>query len=372
MAWPASGRVCKLSINHSLVSGSLSQFPVLITAAMLPAEAITSGGSHAMRSDGGDVRFALDALGNSPLHSGVKSISLNANPSLSSFYCHTGVTAVDGTSNGDIYVYYGNSSVTTPAASDASWGRNGIWGGNYLGAWPLGNGSSIDLTDWTGNANTLFQNGAVNSVAGLIDGGIQPDSASFLSASDAGGGFDISTFSMSGWIKITGSSGTYSNAMFGQRGGSTGQYCRLLALLSNNYGAFQIYNGTSIYSFGGTWSFNTWYYIVVSVSGGSVTCYQNGTSLGTQSIAVGSSTNVPFLIGNDGNFNNEYFNGIITECRFPNVAITNSWQATEYANQSASGQTNFYSAGTPRSYSPGFLNQFGNFNSLMTGNFVNG
>lgn len=99
-----------------------------------------------------------------------------------------------------IYVFYGNSAVTTDQSN-----RNSTWDSNFVGVWHFGSPTSLDLTDSTSNANNGTNHGAT-ATTGKIGG-----AANFVSASsqyvDLGNGASLNitgSISVEAWVTLVG------------------------------------------------------------------------------------------------------------------------------------------------------------------------
>ena len=68
MAFPVDwGRQCELEIDHTKLSGNVSNFPVLLTEDTLPLEMFDADGSYPAINGGGDIRFSSDINGETQL-----------------------------------------------------------------------------------------------------------------------------------------------------------------------------------------------------------------------------------------------------------------------------------------------------------------
>ncbi len=143
-----------ITVDHTKVSATLTNFPVLVT--------ISNDNdlkNHVTSVNGYDLVFT-DAGGNLLDHeleswdgSTGTLVALVRIPSLSS------------TTDTVIYMFYGNSGVTTSQEN-----KTGVWDSNFKGVWHLPNGSTLTANDSTSNGNNGTNYG-VTATAGKIDGG---------------------------------------------------------------------------------------------------------------------------------------------------------------------------------------------------------
>src|SRR5207245_3398226 len=90
------------------------------------------------------------------------------------------------------YILYGNASVTTDQSN-----KTGVWDGNFVGVWHLGNGTTLDASDSTSNAD----NGTISSASvttGEVDGGANFSASGQISI-PASTPFTSGSFTVSLW-----------------------------------------------------------------------------------------------------------------------------------------------------------------------------
>lgn len=158
-----------LSTQSSLVSGSgsLSNFPVLVTHTHVPDEAW----KH-INVDGSDIRFSSDEVGVTELAFEIVKIDTTAKE----LECWVKVTSVSGTVNTNFYLWFGNKSATAYGATD-TYGRNNVWT-NYQAVYHF---ESL-LTDSKG-ANDLTNNNTVGQATSKINQGANVTSGNTRSLS---------------------------------------------------------------------------------------------------------------------------------------------------------------------------------------------
>lgn len=126
----------ELSINHSLIDTSLTNFPVLVTL-----DAGNFDFSHA-NTTGEDVRFVL-LDGRTVLN--YERERHDQGSELAEYWVN--VTSVSSSANTTFYLYYGNT-----AASDSE-NITGVWDANYKGVWHMTDATTSTVLDSTSNNN---------------------------------------------------------------------------------------------------------------------------------------------------------------------------------------------------------------------------
>ena len=152
-----------ITISHTKVPNTdQTNFPVLIS---LPANTYadlktTANGGSVTSANGYDIVFTSDAGGTIPLayeregYSGTTGAMID----------WVNVPTVSHTTDTVIYLFYGNSSVTTDQSN-----ARGTWNSNYMGVWHFPNGTTLSANDSTSNGNNGTINGAT-ATSGEIEG----------------------------------------------------------------------------------------------------------------------------------------------------------------------------------------------------------
>lgn len=354
-------RQCPLTIQHAKVTADQVNFPVLVgyncvgNETNLPDEMIQTGNQYAAQSDGGDIRFTLDAAGNTPLHSEIVIWSQNA--TLASAKAEIWVKLPNVYSGSDVtfYVWYHTSTAQPkPAAGDATWGSQGVWSNGYIGVWHLQESASPALDSSSTGTSVPSSGSPTFGAAGKVGAGVTTsgniylDISNFLSTS-SGSALALlnSNMTVSMWAKpsstlgagrrLVCTGGSYLAEGWGltENGGTSPVALRFAALGQTTA---QMSN-TEITT-------GSWTYVVATKDGTNLRSYTQGTKQDT--IAQGYSTGSPgadFSIG--GLPGNQMFDGTLDEVRVANVVRSDTWISTEYNNQSDPGS--FITRGTPTS-----------------------
>jgi hypothetical protein len=133
-----------------------------------------------------------------------------------------------------------------------------------------------------------------------------------------------STGTIEAWVmpNWTAGSQSYNPAVLAQRLGNASDYS---IHIRNGLNAIDLYTSPSgVVSWSYTMTKGTWYHLAFVYSGGTVTCYVNGTSLGSVSASMGTSTGYPLSIGatDYSTYFQEFWTGSIDEVRIWNTALS--------------------------------------------------
>ena len=149
-----------VTIDHTQVPNTdQTNFPVLFNTTDALLKTVANGG-HVQSANGYDIIFTSDAAGTAKLDHEIESY----NASTGQFIAWVRIATLSHTTDTTIYLFYGNSNVTTSQEN-----KTGVWNSDYKGVWHLPNGSTLTANDSTGNGN----NGSVTAAtatAGQIDG----------------------------------------------------------------------------------------------------------------------------------------------------------------------------------------------------------
>jgi hypothetical protein len=342
-----------ITIDHTKVSGDLVNFPVLVN---LPTD--TSLAGHA-QADSDDILFTTSNVSwnsgttNDRLpHEIEKYTSSNGN-----LQAWIKIPNLSSTTDTVIYMYYGNSGVTSQQNKTAVWDSSTKMV-QHMSQDP--SGSAPQMLDSTQYANNGTSSGTMTSgdlATGQIDGATDFDGTD--DKIDMGNGNSLNVnrdITVSIWLKPNDLDGWQQTVY--KDWSSSGAY--LLALYNSN-ATLQMKNSDGAAfsaSFNSVMTIGSWYHVVgaYSDSDKSVKIYVNGVKASTDGVASGIVLNT---IGNTylGTSGAATFNGQIDEVRISNTARSASWIATEYANQSKPDE--FYTLGIEEVSSPANLSSFG-------------
>lgn len=320
-AWTGWQYLKVITLNHTRVAGTQTNFPVLI--------AITDDhelAAHA-RADGADLVFT-DTNGNLlAFEIETSYLPTGGNTGGTQARAWARIPVLSSTTDTVINLRYGNSLCATSRQNTAQ-----VWTNGFVGVWHLGESAS-PAYDSTANATTLAGNsGSTFGAPGQIGDGVSFDgSTGFLTTNNAGG------------LVLAGSPGTisawiYPRTLFaGERIceiGTTGtaEGYQFAIAVGNTFRFGFAANG--LVSSTATVSSNRWQQIAAAWDGTNVRFYLQGAAAGTAAYAFYPQNNgTTFKIGDSVQFVGKW-NGLLDEVRISSVARSAGWMATEYNNQS--------------------------------------
>jgi hypothetical protein len=306
-------------------------FPVLISGMYTYLATMANGGS-VTNANGYDIVFTSDAAGTNLLP--YERESYNATGVVNLW---VQVPVVSHTTDTVIYLWYGNSSVTTDQSN-----RIGTWDGSYKGVWHLGNGVVLSGTDSTANGNNGTISGAT-ATTGKMDGGANFNGTSSHITLNTAGSL-VAPYTIEEWAEPA--NGNNLQGLFGSRTPADTSFDAKLTG-SGVHGDVGTGSGWLATSADGSFGYapNSWHHVVYTVTSGGYTIYADGAVVGSGSVSGSGllyDANHVLQVGWTG-FTGEYFAGALDEVRVSSVARTGDWIATEYNNQFS--PATFYTVG---------------------------
>lgn len=152
-----------ITIDHTQVSGStdLTDFPMLFSVTD-PDLRTTANGGKVTSPNGDDILFrALDDATCGGVGLAPCTLDHEIESYTGKLVAWVRIPVLSATSDTTIYVYYGNSSITSPTENPT-----GVWEANYKGVWHLHD----DFEDSTSNNNDGTNNGSANDTGHIADG----------------------------------------------------------------------------------------------------------------------------------------------------------------------------------------------------------
>jgi hypothetical protein len=329
-----------ITILASRVQGSLTDFPVLISIPANNEMKHVGVGGHVQNSNGYDIAFRA-ADGITPLAHEVESYS-STNGEMIAW---VKVPALSSSADTVIYIYYGDSSVTSSLENP-----NSVWDANFKGVWHLKNSSTSSFSDSTSNGNIATNNGTTN-IAGQILQGRDFNGSSYMTTAST----ELKTandFTISLWFKADNTS-YYKHLIWQGQSGANGWGAEQEMHLT--LGMFDKINNKLVFFLGNTdpgSSSNTiaiskdfsntsdWHHVAVVVSNMSSTpsamLYLDGgapvSDTGSIARTDRSSWNKGFQFGRP-DADQRYFDGKLDEVRIATTSRSVDWIKTEYNNQ---------------------------------------
>ncbi|MBW2059142.1 MAG: DUF2341 domain-containing protein [Deltaproteobacteria bacterium] len=339
----------KITIQASKVDADLSYFPVMIK---LTGTDFTDLEGDVTDPDGDDIVFRASNM-KTPLPHEIEVYDETNNI----LVAWVKVTSLSSTSNTDIYMFYGNSCITSPTELPGD-----VWNcdpsnanDDYVSVWHLNDtptGSSNDIQDSTSNSNdeTSGNMDSSNQVSGKIDGSLDFNgSDEYAYDSDTGSGSQTpsTAITVSLWIKPDAIKAGYP---FGTGLNSGNNQGVDVATTSGGVMMFEIGNGSTFQTLDSSGSYSTsWIYVVVTWDGSTMKIYLDGSQDSNTASLSGSISYDQWegtSIGRGWN-NGGHFDGTIDELRISDSARSADWISTEYNNQS--DPSTFYTVGSEQS-----------------------
>jgi len=349
-----SGYDCRkqLTVDASRVSGSsdLNNFPMLVSFTDADLATLVNGGD-VTNGDGYDIVFT-SADGTTLLSHEI----LSYDPTVGTYLAFVSINTLSATTDTDIWMYYGNNTVTMDPSTSATWDAN------YEAVLHLqesGNGSDGEFLDATSNNHHGTGGGLAG--AGTAAGTPSRTTGKFEFAQDFNDGTSpqnhirLDAVNDATWTAVTvqawiNADDTGDDRVFGKSWG-TGSNNQTW-LLRKNASSIGVRMRTNTNNNGGFDPFNyntgSWYHAAATwdAADNQLRVFVNGveqgnTTLNGATLFTSPSVDEP-TIGNTGTLNRG-FDGQLQEARLSNIARSADWLATEFNNQD--DPSTFYSVG---------------------------
>lgn len=340
MALTGFGRKCAITIDHTKVGATLTDFPILLTKDTLPSEMFDADGSNPALNGGGDIRFSSDADGNTQLACEVVAFVTDNDPANGSAEIWVKIPSLSSSTDTVIYVWYNKSGESQPAVDD-TYGRNAVW--SDVDAYFHLEESSGSRVDSAGNM-ALTDSGSPSNTTGKIGSSIILNGTNqFIYKSSLA---KSNPHTLDFWV--------YENS---RKYSADPASSRVIYYSHVNYAELASNNGSLYYAgTGGAWRgtgytlpFQTWTKITVVTTTSGITIYANGTSVYSYASDKHADFNNQFNIGVwgvSGNYKG-YFNGSIDGFKMYGGTPASGQLVTEYNNQNS--PATFAVEGTPES-----------------------
>jgi hypothetical protein len=319
----------KISINHTLVSNNLTDFPVLVSLssdADLAAKAQNSGD---------DILFTF-ADGSTKLNHEIEEFTYATGKLLT----WVKVPVLSSVIDTDIYMYYGNASCGSQQNA------TGVWDSHFMMVQHMkDNPDTAHIADSTSNSNNGTKIGAnePNEVSANISKAQDFDGGNDYINCGADESLEVDYITVEGWAKFDVNTGKRVIASIDD--GSNRRWALYLLDSPSYCLRFFVFVGGSWRSPDYPWqpTPDTWYHIVGVKSPTHVRTYINGEEVGTPQAHPGAIDKDPMdLRIGAGNYPG-YIDGTIDEVRISNIDRSAEWIQTSYNNQS--NPSAFYSVG---------------------------
>lgn len=326
-----------VTIQFSQVSGSLTNFPVLISVTD-PNLRTTANGGHVRSANGYDILFtAAD---------GVTLLSFQIEKYVATtgqYVAWVKVPAINSSSNTVLGMYYGKAGVGVNPSTTA------VWDANYMGVWHFNN----SVADGTSNARTLTNVGTTNFAGSIIGDGRQLGNNPFVTSGSGACKYlqlpnnllgAVSNFTFEGWVYLDDNTTSWERAFdFGQS--TTINMFLSPSIATNGVKRFAITTsgaaGEQQTSSATTTAALAWHHFVVTIDNTS-----NTSTLYFDGAVDATNTGVTLRPSNMSVDNANYFGksqytadnclyGKFDEFRLSNIVRSASWVQTVYNNQSS-------------------------------------
>ena len=343
MAYPTGyTKYQEVTIDSSKVTADQTDFPIYVDLSNLDK---TTDIFDTCRTDGGDIRVTKSD-GTTQLPREVVAIDTTAKTG----ELHLKYTGTLSSSSDTVIRIYYNGTDTEPA-SDATYGSQNVWSG-YEAVYHLQNLTS----DSTGNSYTLTNNNTVTNTAVKMGNGADFGTSNTDKSLNINNDLGITggTISITGWFRMNTEISTDAQRFFSQQDEGT-RVSNFIGYLYNSgdrllkwYRA-KNYVGTDLVSYATTLGTDDIHYIGYIYDGTNIKGYLagsevasgtasgNGTTAGSDRFSIGVSQDPA-----EGTFTN-YSSIDADEVRVSSTALSSTWIATEYNNQSS--PSTFYSVG---------------------------
>jgi len=319
----------KMRINHNKVTGSLTNFPLLI-------DIVDSDLAAKAQQDGDDIVFT-DSNNVKLAHE----IELYDNTT-GHLIAWVNVPYLSNAEDTTLYIYYGNS------AAENQQNASGVWDSNFVMVQHFEEISGTRL-DSTSNGNNATPYSTIVKTDGKIGPADSFNSNGYLRIPE--GFLPTSAITVELWLKPYSYSTSIWTKYINTGPTQTRGICGGQTSLSQDRWSLTLTwdSGTKSLSTGGQPSGYNWIHLAVTWSGTSAAAYYNGVK-----IKEGTISGTPDWIGKAlylaSNYNGgEKFNGAIDEVRISNVARSAAWIQTSYNNQQ--NPTTFYNVETEETVS---------------------
>ncbi|MEM9326010.1 MAG: DUF2341 domain-containing protein, partial [Bacteroidota bacterium] len=244
-------------------------------------------------------------------------------------------TNLTGGANKEMYMYYGNSSVSAATEDVAN-----TWNAGYRGVYHLaGNDTDAIGTGSPSSVNTATATGIIGEAFDFVE-----SSSAYVNTAFTYGSTVTSNMSVSAWVNVDNTTSDHTLlGTFDFTSGSPNESEGFLLWMDNGADpgfAFAITSQVSDelpVTVGTTNAISglvgNWHHVVGTWDGTNLRIYVNGSEVdaGTMSDAYKVSTE-PMAIGAQGDFGRR-MDGLIDEARFLNSTLDANWILTEYNNQ---------------------------------------
>jgi len=350
----------EITIDNTKVATTSDAFVVLATTTLASLKT-TGNGGLVTDANGYDIVWT-DSDGSTLLDFEVEKYDATTGEIV-----HWIETDVSSTTDKVLYMYYGNSDISTDQATTTGTWANDSYVSDYAGVWHMDNAYNASSTDSTSNANNgsmMNQYSATSSVTGIADTALDFDgSDDYVGATME----RLYNFTISAWVNFDDISDGRTMIVVAHEG--------RIWLNKHDTNNIRLYvhslTSTSIISNSNSIDANRWIHVVGVYNGTNILLYFDGVL--NKNVA---STGIPGYNGPTVNIGGDptgyYTNGSIDEVRISNIARTDADILTEYTNQVAVSEFMTFGAESQQNNSPLAPSILTQYWSTTTREIVNG
>ncbi|MFN2127459.1 MAG: DUF2341 domain-containing protein, partial [Anaerolineales bacterium] len=255
---------------------------------------------------------------------------------------------VYATQNTEIYILYGNSSVSADPSTTA------VWDASYKGVWHL---NDNNFGDATGNSNNGTDLGTVDVSNSKIAGGryIPGTSNNEILVDQTASLAPTTEITISAWIKRTGAQNQWATPIWYSQNSSDPWGSYGFEFYNNDDNQLQFHvatNTTAGNAISGYIISNAqWIYLTGTYDGANISLYINGNLIDQTAFTgnIGNYTASGLAIGGRYAETIQNFLGDVDEIRVASIAHSAEWIESEYENQNS--PSTFFSVSSETAYS---------------------
>jgi hypothetical protein len=309
-----------MTVNHTLVPSTQSNFTVLVSVTDATLRTISNGG-HVANSNGYDIGFYTDSSGSTKLKWEIDSY----NPLTGRLIAWVKIPTLSSTSDTSFYLFYGDPSITTDQSDPVN-----TWDSNFKVVYHFGDGTTLSTIDSTGgNDGTLYH--SPTATTGKI-GGAAHFVASSTQVIAIGNRSELpvtTPWTIEAWAKPS-ADANYAVVAWG----NTSNNGPVITMTGSNQWKTGFFGGANVTVSGvDTTAFH---HIVGTFDGSNLRLYKDGSLAGGPTAASPAAANT-ISAGIGAAFGTRFFDGNIDEVRISTTARSAGWIAAEYNNQNAPG-----------------------------------
>lgn len=327
----------QITINHELVDGDLSNFPVLVNI-IDPDLAIKA------QSDGDDILFMDGIEYANRLSHEIEFF----NYSTGELIAWVNITSLSSTDDTDFYMYYGNLGCESQEET------LNTWDSNYVMVQHLDETSGIHYDSSIYGNDGVSINGTDQDATGFIDGADGFDgSKNWINCGNNDSLFLPYAMTLQAWVnRIGDGTGRYLGIIGRAQDTSTGGYNRYQLRYKQEDDVVHFFLGNDTYytiiCSDDDLALGVWTHLVVTWDGSKMQMFVDGVKQ-TEEGYFNDTTIVTTAVVEIGRYwDINFFEGIIDEARISNIDRDSSWISTEYNNQNE--PNSFLNVGPETSY----------------------